>query len=376
MPDTRGRLASAASQLPQNVTDEAVNQNTTTGNRNQAENIESEESGTEEVVEGAEGEVEDDGSWTIAGKSKKAKYICKGGMKECGLVLTLKDESIRCDVCKLWYHPRCQGLSIEAFRAHGKYDFMWLCLECKPRFNDVVDAGKRILSRIDDAEKKILTVLTENKQQGDVGKRLEGKIMAMEKMVSEQIKDQQAKVEALLKAQKEAAQAMPKYSEELKKSANEFKKLVETKEDKERRERNVLIHNIPECESANAEERQNYDHLSFQNIVTALLGEEELTNMEAVGVIRLGKKVEGSTGDNVKPRLMLVKLKEKEKVDKLIKQRTRLRDVGFSNVYLTRDLAPDERQEQKKLREELHRKGKNEYTIFRGQVVRREAVRT
>ena len=230
------------------------------------------------------------------------------------------------------------------------------------------------MARIEEAEKKIMAALKESKHQDDMGKRLESKIKGMEKIVSDQIKEQQSRVEASLKVQSEAVQAMPKYTDELKKSAIEIKKLVESKEDKERRQRNVLLHNIPECQSTNADERKNYDHASFQNVVAALFEDSEMTNMETLGVIRLGKKAE-EDGAN-KPRLMLVKLKKKENVDKLIKRRTMLRDVGFSNIYLTRDLPMEERLEQKKLREELIRKGKQEHKIFRGRVVRRGTMIT
>lgn len=68
---------------------------------------------------------------------------------------------------------------------------------------------------------------------------------------------------------------------------------------------------------------------------------------------------------------MLVSLKKKEDVDMLMKERRNLTKVGFSNVYLTRDLPPGEREEQRKLREELQRKGKDTHRIFRGKVVLR-----
>ena len=69
---------------------------------------------------------------------------------------------------------------------------------------------------------------------------------------------------------------------------------------------------------------------------------------------------------------MLVGLKKKEDVDMLIKERWNLSKVGFSNIYITRDLTPEQREEQKKLREELASKGKDTHRIFRGRVVPRK----
>ena len=66
---------------------------------------------------------------------------------------------------------------------------------------------------------------------------------------------------------------------------------------------------------------------------------------------------------------MLIKLRNKRDVDALMKRRTTLKDVGFPGIYLTKDLTPDEREEQKRLRNELSIKGKDKHVIFRGRVV-------
>ena len=71
---------------------------------------------------------------------------------------------------------------------------------------------------------------------------------------------------------------------------------------------------------------------------------------------------------------MMVELKRKDIVDQLIKRRTGLREMGFPNIYLTRNMSPDEREKEKALREELKTKGKESYCIFRGKVVHRNAT--
>ena len=58
-------------------------------------------------------------------------------------------------------------------------------------------------------------------------------------------------------------------------------------------------------------------------------------------------------------------------VDSMIRKRTNLKNVGFPNIYLTKDLSPEERATEKRLREEVIKKGKDSYTIFRGQIVPR-----
>lgn len=338
-------------------------------------NVENE---TDEVCEHEE--VEDNqesdctGVWELQGKKSKKvkiKYICKGGSKVCGLSIADGDDSVHCDLCEGWYHPKCQGLTIDAFRALSKYDFIWLCMTCKPNFMNVLKMGSRIESRIEATERKILGAIESSSVKSDNSKLLEDRIISMEKAVSVRMKEQQEEIEKSLNAQKEVAENMPKLQSELKKSTQELKKIVEKKEDKELREVNVIIHNIPESKSSDAATRKKYDSDSFQNIVEALLGGDR--RMETTKTYRLGKKKEIREGEEQqKPRLMLVGLKTREEVDSLISRRFNLPHVGFSNIYITRDLSPEEREEQKRLREELSKKGKDAYRIFRGKVVPRQ----
>ena len=75
---------------------------------------------------------------------------------------------------------------------------------------------------------------------------------------------------------------------------------------------------------------------------------------------------------NLRPRLLLVKLETAEDAESLLMKRFGLRDAGYPNVYITRDLSKEEREKQWKLREELKKKGRDTHKIFRGRVIPRE----
>ena len=346
-------MGSVTSQVQQ-VEDEVEESDTAGGATNQQE--------VEEVEESDGG-----GPWMKQGKgSKKVKYICRGGKKVCGQSFVKGEESVGCDLCDEWFHPRCIGMSIEAFRALHKYQFIWLCDSCKPNFMDVIKLGKKIETKIEDVKQEIMAKLEASTAKG-ANKGLEEKIVTMEKTIAERIREQQKEVENAVKMQKEVAQTIPKLQTELRKSTQDVKKFVEKKEESAKREVNIIIHNIPECESSDPSERKEYDVGSFHNIADALL---EGNNMEVSKIFRLGKKPEVKDGEGEpKPRLLLVGLKKKEDVDALMSKRWNLKDVGFSNIYLTRDQTPEEREIQRKLREELSEKGRGSYRIFRGKVV-------
>ena len=146
---------------------------------------------------------------------------------------------------------------------------------------------------------------------------------------------------------------------------------MKARDEKVVRERNILLHNIPESNSSSPELRKRYDQDSFQNVVEALLGEG--STMEVENVIRLGRRQQdGNTMEDQKPRLMLIKLRDRRDVEELMKNRWSLKDRGFENIYLTRDLPPEEREARRKLRQELTEKGKETHMIFQGKVVPRQ----
>ena len=312
--------------------------------------------------------------WSPAkGKSRKSKFICKGGLKVCGLSISSNEDSVSCDACGDWYHPKCQGLTAEAFKALTKFesDFLWLCTDCKPQFRATLEVSKSLVGRIEQAEKRIIDSFKEAQSKELIGEQLQDKICRLEKTVKD-MKDQQASIERVVAEQKEAVKDVPKYTEQLKNSTREMKKIVDS-HGKEGREYNIILHNIPESDSEDAENRKQHDLKMFNNVVSALLGTE--MKVETNQVYRLGKRQAGTTerADNVKKsRLLLLKLKEKEHVNELMKRRTKLREVGFSNVYLTKNLSPEEREEERALREELEKKGKATHVIFRGKVVPRK----
>ena len=347
MSTTRRRLASSASASAPNTTQQ----------RN---------TDVSDVSEEDEAKV--DGAWSAA-TGKKKKLICKGGKQVCGK--PVGGTCIRCDGCRDWFHPGCQELSVEAFAAISKYEFIWLCGDCKPCLMTMLEAGKKLDERIAEAERKIMGAIEVVKPSSDMVRDIGTRIQTIEKSFTE-LKDQQNRVEASIREQKQVVQEMPRVSQDLKSSADQLKRFVQSK-DKEGRETNLILHNIPESSSQDNEARKKYDTESFYNVADALLG--DVGGIEIESVYRLGKKPE-APGDanrelNSKSRLMLVKLKSKSTVDEIIKRRTNLKDVGFPNVYVTRDMSPEERDVQRKLREELNAKGRDTHVIFRGKVIPR-----
>ena len=304
-----------------------------------ADNKENDKSGGEEL----------DGWWEAGKKgkqSKKVRFVCTGGEEPCDKVIGAKEKSIQCEACLEWYHPKCQKLTTEAFNAINDLDLPWLCKTCRDRLRDLLNTTRRMEECIDRAVKQITQTVMDSKKEA-----------ALE--VEAKVEDQFTKIE----------QQMTK---QLNSTSESLKKVVQEQEKDSMRGNNLIIHGLKESQKKEPAERREDDLKSVVEIAEILCGTD--TSRKVAEVVRLRKKQENNDGmtDVNKPGLVLVKFEGKEDASKLYQERFRLKEAGYRNVYINRDVSKEERERQFKLREELRAKGRQTHRIFRGRVVPRE----
>ena len=139
---------------------------------------------------------------------------------------------------------------------------------------------------------------------------------------------------------------------------------MEEKVEKEKRECNVVFHNIPESLSEDTEERKKFDEERVNEVVEYLDIDEK---QEKLKPVRLGKK----TGvPEERPRLMKVTLNNTRTRMRVLSNAKKLcstKEKVLSVIYITPDMTPKEREASKKLREELKkRRLEGEDVIIRG----------
>ena len=293
------------------------------------------------------GEDEGGEGWWEAGKkgkqTKKVRFMCKGGEEPCDRVISGKEKSIQCEACLEWFHPKCQDLCAEAFKAISTYHLLWICNECRERLGRILDMGKRVEACIEKAEKRITRVVMENKKEAaeEVEKKVQGQLKKMEEQVTKQIDS----------------------------TSETLKKVVQNKDESEERSNNLIIHGLEESKKNEGVQRKEEDKQKVMEIAKAVCGND--VKLKVTGIVRLRGK-QGDQEQNGKPRLLLVKFETKEEANKLFQERLGLKNAGYNNVYINRDLSKEEREKQHKLRVELRAKGRETYRIFRGKVVPRD----
>ena len=97
----------------------------------------------------------------------------------------------------------------------------------------------------------------------------------------------------------------------------------------------------------------------------------DVEQVEIQSIVRLGKKIEG------KSRLTKVTLDSVKSKRELLNNAKKLRNSEkWGRVYITPDLSPHEREENKKLREELRKRrneGESGLVIRRGKIIQQES---
>lgn len=357
------------------------------------------------------------GEWVMAGKGKKDlskvwidtdTEICR----RCDQRVNSGQMGLACDACNRWYHADCEKLNkkdYENIRKIGQ-KMKWHCKGCNAQTKNIEEenaklreenkelierngelekAVKRLDIKIREMEELFRTMLSEEikKINSAMVEKIRSSIsevlttydrkIEMNKKEIEQIKKEGGGREATqenLQLRKEMdsirKEIANKGKEEVRKEMGKDKKIVEIESkvediERERRKRNIVFYNMQESEESEAERRYREDEEKCGKIFVEELGIQDL---KIDKLIRLGKRIEG------KNRPLLVKLGTEEEKRSILQRASKLRhSTNFRRVYISRDMTEVERAREKKLREELMAKRRNEeaqFIIRRGKIIK------
>ena len=248
------------------------------------------------------------------------------------------DNAVLCQSCKGWIHQNCANISAQEYRMMNRSspNLMWFCNDCQSKVSVSVKNGCACGS--------------------------EQSVVAMQNLIYEMVK----KIDALTSHVMRLEKASNKVEDIDALVEEKVKKYMEESRDQAGRERNVILHNVPESHSDEVKDRVAHD---FEQTKLVL---QHLNVPDAVVVdkpVRLGKRGGG------KPRLMRISFADKNAKKSVLSHATKLRessDAVLRNVYVTPDLTYQQRVANKKLRDELQRRkdaGESNLKISRGQIV-------
>lgn len=262
----------------------------------------------------------------------------------CKKLVREEDNGIGCEVCHQWFHAGCTKMAAELYKMLKKYRSQpWFCKRCTADIKQI-------------------------KQLKDRNEELKVKLKDLQERVEEK------KLEIAEEAVERVVNKLPFERLTYEVTEKVMEQLGEKKE-QEKRKNNIVLYKIPEPTSENAVEREQDDQGKCKDLFENSLGLED-RSYTIEKVIRLGKKREDGT---VRP--LLVKLKEENEKWTVLGKAKNLRlerNPQKRMIGISLDLTVKQRDEDKKLREELQRKrqdGETGWYIKNGKLCRAEMVR-
>ena len=327
----------------------------------------------------------------ISSDASSDSAICQGGpgKQVCGNPVTDDDQAVQCDCCKLWFHTKCQTIPKLAHDALVKFRCLsWLCYKCKKRVRgqsseqnlppsssgtDVLKTLESTVQGIADSVrehmKMIAQSLKEQEKAANDNTRLLQHVYRDQNSQRTSYADMvRGSCEQVVKEVGAKIDALPSHPDPNSKgsaeSVNTMSKVFDSFMDKERRKLNVVVHNLPEQEGSSLAERMENDQLLFKEVIKEGLN----LIIRPTKAFRVGKRI----GD--RPRLLIVTLESTDVKAELLRMASQLRHLSkWKRIYVTPDLTKKDRDDAKRLRDELATRkqaGEENLVIRRGRIVR------
>ena len=276
----------------------------------------------------------------------------------CNLIVMDTDSAVECEVCNFWFHCTCQNVSDKLYQIiHDEADTIhWYCRTCN------ASAGNML---------KIMTQLQSQQAglQADISDLKNG-LLRHEGECKDVQQSLNKKMDELKNEFTQSGNVMrsSKVLEELEKVEKSVESRLEDIEERERRKSNLIIYGLPESDEVNPLQRKDDDTQKARSAISQSFGEESLS---ILATYRLGRKSEGKT------RPLKVVLKSADVRDEILRRyraAVSAESLPDSSIQLSRDRTQREREEYRRLRNELklrEDKGEENLMIRRGKIVQR-----
>ena len=323
--------------------------------------------------------------------SSSEDATCRGGPGKinCGKQVLHGDKAVQCDRCKSWFHMKCQAIPKLAHDALVKYKCLsWLCDKCKQTITDGCDCPtapsqpeketnvelKRLERKVEDVGESMRThmkiIVQSIKEQEKI-------VIDSTKLMERSYRDQHTQkssyadmvrgtCEKVVKEVTAKIDTLPKQREnkDVTETTKVMSQVFDSFMDKEKRKLNVVVHNLPEPNGNSFAERAEQDQQLFTKVIKDSLN----LIVRPTRTFRVGRKM------GEKPRLLIVSLENTDTKAEILKMAPEIRHhPEWSRIFVTPDLSKKEREEGKRLREELHARkeaGEENLTIRKGKIIK------
>ena len=305
--------------------------------------------------------------------------ICNNKCTESGE----DSKAIQCEICYAWVHATCDGMSSEQYdlfnqlsASIGNIAYCCNMNHCYSRLTQLVanpygqEIGQVLKPIVSEELTQLLKPVVDNHTslQKSISK-VSSEIEKLNNQYSEvEVKLNQLSKSMELKDSSHSSTTSQGITPDS--IANIAYTLVNEEKEKERRQLNLILHNVKESESQVSSVRKDED----TRTATAILKDYLNVTASIINCLRIGKKRE----DPNKPRLLRIVVSSADEKTAILRSKLNLRNQdnpeNIRKIFITPDLTPSEQKRNKELRSQLAEMNKvaNIYRIKNGEIVRKE----
>ena len=295
---------------------------------------------------------------------------CDGKCTETGE----SSKAIQCEICYSWVHATCDGLSIEEYDLFNKLSATVSNIAYCCNLNHCYSCLTQLIA----------------KPHGGTSKDLDQVLKPVvdnHALLQESISKVSSKIEELISQYSELKVKINHLSENMDVSdgvtttnlnqgitsnsiASIAATLVNEEKEKEKRQFNLILHNIKEPDDTDSSKRKEEDTCAAISTFRDYLD----VTVSITKCLRIGKKRD----DPNKPRLLKITVSSLDEKVTVLRNKVRLRNQDnpeyIRKVFITPDLTPTEQKKNKELRSQLAEMNKvaNLYRIKNGEIVQKE----
>ena len=312
-----------------------------------------------------------EGGFLTVGGRKKGNKLTRNktnGNKDFQTIQTCRkcheqvgDDGISCDRCLCWLHTGCCRLNEDEYDylvSNIKTELLFHCKSCIEELKGKAGEDTKIGQ---------LSAKVDNLTQ-TVNIMMEMMRMQNEKKADKEIQKQEKTTNYWEEAKKLREEAQKSAKETAKDTVFQMKEVINNEKEKEKKEKNIIIFNLPESAP---EKESEEDNNKAKEILSFL--EEDLPIPPKLTFLRLGRR---STDKEAKTRPVLISLPTVDMKFRFLKKATTLKDFKtYPKIGISHDKTKKEVQEDNTLRAELAiKRAQNpdaDYIIFTKQVMPR-----
>lgn len=300
-------------------------------------------------------------------------------------------KSVMCDLCCNWYHAKCEKVEDNIYKAinskEGQISLYWVCSSCLKPSRGIMKKMAELVQKLNQYEDRLKTL--ENKENNEEAVKTYATAAAKEYLKENPVqgvdpvqgvqdyKNRIERVEKVIKDKKLDDEHFPPLSTltnqalSLKKVIGDHKKLdvivkkqsntIEEDKRREEKHNSLIVYGVPENKEEAAEQMKE----DFETVKSLYTNKVDLCGRDLINISRLGRN---KTTDKIRP-IKLVFANHEKRLEVLRNNKNLIltsnefpvcssdfcndREANHTHIYVSPDKTKQQREEEKKLRDEL-----------------------